>query len=268
MEVFGEKWIERAKKVTDVDSWAYNVIRSIDTTGGIYLNTLRIWCEQFPTTNKQKKPLKQRIESFSNVDHLGGVNELSWWKFLLSSNLGAEPVPTTTSPRPDFKVLTPTEFFIEVTTLNISDSEKKKLEADGAVPLDHMETLRRILLKSTNDKCEQIAFASVERRPCCLVLFDYTIWSGYGTQLFMYLASYLLGKQCGFQDLPVELSALIYVERKVMDGRIGLSLDRSAVYYNPNAAHPLAIGTFTALRQFWYQTVEVEPQSANHWVWL
>jgi hypothetical protein len=267
VEIFGDNWLEKAKKVTDVDSWAHGVVGSIDTTGSIYLNTLRMWYEQFPASKKQKKPLQRRIESFFNEDHLGGVNELSFWKFLLSSHLCVKAVPTTTSPRPDFKVLTPTEFFIEVTTLNISAQEKKKLE-EGSVPLEHMETLRRILLKSANDKFKQISFASCKQRPCCLVLFDYTEWSGLDTQFFRYLASHLLDKECGFKELPIELSALIYIERKVIDGRIGISIDRSAVYYNPNAKFPLEIGTFTALRQYWHQMVVKKPKSSNHWVWL
>jgi hypothetical protein len=268
MTIFDKKWIANANKLTDVDSWAHGVVDDIDTSGGIYLNTLRIWYERFPATNKQKKPLKQRIESFSNENHLGGVNELSWWEFLRSSSLYAEPVPTTTSPRPDFKVLTPTEFFAEVSTLNVSNNEKEKLEKDGAVSLNHTETLRRILLKSANDKRKQITFAANEKRPCCLVLFDYTTWSAYGTQFFRYLANFLLGQECGFKHLPIELSALVYVERKVINGRIGISRDRSAVYYNPNATFPLAIGAFAKLRQYWYQMIEVEPKYSDYWIWL
>jgi hypothetical protein len=266
--MFDKEWIENAWKFTDTKSWAHSVMIELDTTGGIYLNTLRMWYEEFPGTEKQKKPLRQRIESFGNEDHLGGVNELSWWKFLQKSNFGAEPVPTTTSARPDFKVQTPTEFFVEVSTLNVSATEKQQLGSEGAISLDHAETLRRMLLKSTNDKYEQISFAYNQRRPCCLALFDYTKWSAFGTQFFRYLASHLFGQKGGFKELPAELSALIYVERKVIDGRIGLSRDRSAVYYNPNAEYPLARGTFTELRQYWYQLVDVEPQCKDYWVWL
>lgn len=268
MEIFGKKWIANANKLTNGDSLAHRVVDDMDTVGGIYLNTLRIWYGRFPATNKQKKPLKQRLESFSNEDHLGGVNELSWWEFMRSSNLGVEPVPTTTKPRPDFKVLTPTEFFVEVSTLNVSENEKKKLEKEGAIPLDHAETLRRILLKSANDKRNQITFAASERRPCCLVLFDYTTWSAYGTKFFRYLADFLLGQECGFKQLPIELSALVYVERKMKDGRIGISRDRSAVYYNPIAKFPLALGAFTSLRQYWYQMIEVESKFSDYWIWL
>ena len=68
--------------------------------------------------------------------------------------------------------------------------------------------------------------------------------------------------------LPVELSTIVYVERKVIDGRIAISRDRSAIYYNPNAKHPLPIGTFSALRQFWCQMMETEPASPDYWIWL
>ena len=266
--MFDKEWIEKAQKVTDAESWAHSAMLELDTTGGIYINTLRMWYEEFPGSKKQKKPLRQRIENFGNEDHLGGVNELSWWKFLQKGNFSAEPVPTATSARPDFKVQTPTEFFVEVSTLNVSANEKQQLESEVAISLDHAETLRRLLLKSTNDKHEQMSFACNQQRPCCLVLFDYTTWSAFGTQFFRYLASYLFGENGGFTQLPSELSALIYVERKVIDGHIGLSRDRSAVYYNPNAKYPLARGTFTELRQYWHQMVEVEPQWKDYWVWL
>lgn len=268
MDIFGKQWIVSANNLTDQDSWAHGVVDDIDTVGGIYLNTLRIWFERFPATNKQKKPLKQRLESFSNEDHLGGVNELSCWEFMRSNNLNAEPVPTTTKPRPDFKVLTPTEFFIEVSTLNVSETEKKKLEEEGVISLDHAQTLRRILLKAANDKKNQISYAASERRPCGLVLFDYTTWSAYGTQFFRYLADFLLGQECGFGQLPIELSALVYLERKVKDGRIGISRNRSGVYYNPNAKYPLNGGAFATLKHYWYQMIEVEPKFSDHWIWL
>ncbi|MEA3428043.1 MAG: hypothetical protein U9Q84_02240 [Thermodesulfobacteriota bacterium] len=152
----------------------------------------------------------------------------------------------------------------------MSDAEKKKLEVQGSIPLDHAETLRRFLLKAANDKKKQIFYAASQRKPCSLVLFDYTTWSAYGTQFYRYLADFLLGQKCGFSQLPIELSALVYVERKVKDGRIGINLNRSAVYYNPNAIYPLTVGAFETLKQYCCKMVEVEPEprSSNHWVWL
>lgn len=265
--MFDNKWIENARKITNQESWVYDVILGLDTKGGTYLDTLRNWYGGFPGTNKQKKPLQQRIESFINVDHLGGVNELAWWKFLKNSNFVVEPVPTTTSPRPDLKVRAPVEFFVEVTTINVSSDEATQFCKNGAVRLDHEKTLRRVLLKSSNDKKEQILFSSQQGRPSCLVLFDYTTWSGFSTQINRYVANYLL-EQGGFGELPIELSAIVYVERKVIDGRIGLSCDRSSVYYNPNAKYKLAPGTFAGLRQYSCDMMEVEPECKDPWIWL
>jgi hypothetical protein len=120
----------------------------------------------------------------------------------------------------------------------------------------------------TEEKQRQMAYAAGQKQPCVLVLFDYTIWSAFGTQFFHFLADFLLGTEQGFQGLPGTLSALVYVERKVIDGRIAVSRDRSAIYYNPNAKYPLDMGTFAALHQFSGQVVAVEPKSADHWIWL
>ena len=113
-----------------------------------------------------------------------------------------------------------------------------------------------------------MSYAVHQKRPCVLVLFDYTIWSAFPTQFFYFLADFLLGKELGFNGLPTELSALVYVEQKVIDGRIAISRDRSAIYYNPNAQYPLPVGTFTVLNQFSCQMMEEEPKFADHWIWL
>jgi len=181
----------------------------------------------------------------------------------------ATPVPVSTTPRPDFQVEIPAEFFAEVSTLNVSENEKKKFEAGEGIELNHSETLRRILLKVTREKQPQMSYAANQKRPCVLVLFDYTTWSAFGTQFFRFLADFLLGEKLGFNGLPAELSALVYVERKVMeDGRIAISRDRSAIYYNPNAQFPLPVGTFAALNQFRCQMMAVEPKFTDHWIWL
>ena len=43
--------------------------------------------------------------------------------------------------------------------------------------------------------------------------------------IFRALADALLGQQFGFKNLPPELSAIIYLERKVINGKIALSYD-------------------------------------------
>ena len=202
LELFDATWLSQTQEKKSNDSWITAVIDSSE--GSLYLDVLRVWFAGFPLSSiKDRRALNARLESFNTSDHLGGVNELSWWEFMRRTNLQAEPIPTTTKPRPDFKVLTPSEFFVEVSTLNVSQAEKKKLEREGAVPLDHAETLRRLLLKAANDKKDQISYAASEQRPCALILFDYTTWSGFGTQFFRFLAHALLGKTLEYAQLPV-----------------------------------------------------------------
>jgi hypothetical protein len=267
LTVFDDTWFAQTQMKIPIDSWVSGAITSPD--GSTYLDVLRLWFDRFPlSSTKDRRALKARLESLNTSDHLGGENELSWWEFMRCINLHAEPIRTTNKPRPDFKMLTPLEFFVEVSTLNVSETEKKTMEEEGAIPLDHAETLRRLLLKATNDKKDQIFFATSELRPCLLVLFDYTTWSGFGTQFFRFLANALFGATFEFALLPVELSALVYVEKKVIDGRVGISRDRSAIYYNPNAKYPLPFGTFSALRQFRCHMTETEPTWPDYWIWL
>ncbi len=268
LAIFDETWIKRAKATTDQASWAKDVMAAPDTSGGIYLSSLRLWFNGFPLSPKQKQRLAGSIESFQNEDHLGAVNELAWWTFLQKDQFSAQPIPTASSPTPDFLVTAPSEFFIEVSTLNVSDRDKSKFEAGDSVELDHAETLRRILGKLTDEKKRQLLYAADRKKPSVLVLFDYTGWSGFGTQFYKFLANFLLGKQRGFQSLPAELSALVYVERKIINGHIAISHLRSATYYNPYAKYTLPVGTFLSFNQFWCQMVTAESTSAESWVWL
>jgi hypothetical protein len=266
--IFDINWIARARARTDKRSWVYDVMGDFDTSGGVYLASLRLWFNRFPLDPDQKRGLAVRIESFRNEDHLGAVNELAWWRFLQREQFNANPIPTASSPTPDFQVLTPSEFFIEVSTLNVSERDKSKFEAGDSVELDHDETLRRILGKLTTEKKKQLSYAAELKKPTVLVLFDYTTWSAFGTQFYRFLADFLLGKPRGFQNLPVELSALVYVERTVFDGHIAISRLRSAAYYSPYAKHPLPGGMFPSMNQFSWQIVAVESTSPESWVWL
>lgn len=267
--VFDAAWVRRAKTATHKVSWIIDVLDSLDADGTLYLDSIRIWFNEFPhPSTKDRRALKTRLESFNNSDHLGGVNELSWWEFMRKTQLTAEPVATTNAPRPDFHLIAPTECFLEVSTLNVSDEDREKFERDEGVSLNHSDTVRRIVLKAANEKKRQIGFAADSRRPCALVLFDYTTWSAFGTQAFRFFDNTLLGKTFEFSRLPVDLSALLHVERKVINGRIAISRDRSAVYYNPNATYPLPVNTFTTIGQFWCQMMENQPHFEDHWIWL
>ena len=266
--LFDEDWVKSTQATADKKSWAYDALQAFDTTGGIYLSSLRLWFNEFPLKPKQKKALAVRLESTKNEDHLGGVNELAWWAFLRKERFEVSPIPTGASPTPDFRITAPSEFFAEVSTLNVSKQDKAKFEAGDSVELDHSEALRRIVGKFTSEKHQQLSYATGQSKPCVLVLFDYTLWSGFGTLLYRFLGDYLLGKQGGFRELPTELSALVYIERKCIYGHIGISRLRSAAYYNPNAKFALPANTFSSLNQFWCQMVSAESKSTDSWIWL
>lgn len=266
--ILDEGWMRRARASAAEHSWVNDVITASNSIGGVYLTTLRSWFDGFPLSLKQKQALAARIESFIDEDHLGAVNELSWWEFLRREQLNANPIPTAISPTPDFEVVSPYQFFVEVSTLNISERDKSKLGAGQAVELDHSETLRRVLGKITTEKQEQLSYAADRKRPAVLVLFDYTFWSGFATLFYQDLADFLLSERCGFRGLPGQLSALVYVERGVFDGRIAISRLRSAAYYSPCAEYPLPLGTFPSLNQFSVGGAVDAPSLTDGLIWL
>jgi len=236
-----------------------------------YLDSLRRQFNEFPLRNKQKRGLKKGLESFNNEDHLGAVNELAWWEFMRQAGLKVSPVPTGKGSRPDFEVKAPVKFFVEVSTLNVSDRDKSARKNGKGIPLNPTETkktLERTLGKMTKAKQDQMSYASDKQQPCVLVIFDYTEWSGYGTQFFCRLKNFLFGEELGWQRLPRVLSALVYAERRVNNGCNEISLNRSSIYYNPNAKYPLEKGTFPQLNQFYCQTAPLERKPENSRVCL
>jgi len=267
--IFDENWMGNARLCDDESSWIKDVITDIDTTGGLYLSILKGWYNVFPLPAKQKHKLKSDIENFKTEEHLGAVNELALWSFLQREKFQIKPIPVDKWSTPDFCVSAPFEFYLEVSTLNISQQDKKRSRKNSYIQLNHDETLRRFLGKLTYEKQKQLAYASDKKKPGVLVLFDYTSWSGFGTEFYRYLASYLFGGKCGFLSLPPELSALVYIERQFLDCRFAISKIRSAAYYNPYAKYPLTIGSFTAINQFWSQMVHSEPVTASEaWAYL
>jgi hypothetical protein len=265
--IFDDAWLLRAK-TNRSDSWANEVVGSLDTTGQFYLSTLRLWFDCFPVPKKDKSNLRTRLESFQNVDHLGGVNELACWAFVQQEGLKGEPLPTSGSPSPDFQLYPPADCFVEVSTLNLSAKEQKAYAAMRSRALNHEETITRVFAKLSGQKQKQLKHADGKGKPGVLVIFDYTTWSAFGTEFFRALADALLGQQFGFKNLPPELSAIIYLERKVINGKIALSCRRSAIYYNPLARHALRQGLFPSLTEFRSQVAEVNHQSVDDWLWL
>ncbi len=268
-QLFDETWRARAVAGGLGDSWVNDVVAALDADGGQYLATLTKWFHQFPVVSTtDRSVLKARLESFTNTDHLGAVNELSWYQFMRQSGFQVDPVSTAKTARPDFRLTGPASLLAEVSTLNVSQSEKTSLQSTGGVDLNHRETVRRLLLKASDEKCAQFEYATTNGLPCVLVLFDYTFWSGLGTDLYRFLASVLLVDEPAFSKLPGALSAIIYVERRVVDGRMLLSRLRSAVYHNPKPRYPLAPGTFNMLRQFGDDIGEMAPAIEGDWIQL
>lgn len=266
MLLFDDNWLKKAAE-NKVDSWANEVIESLETTGQIYLSTLRLWFGRFPLLKKDQEHLQKRLESFRYDQHLGGVNELTWWAFMQREGIKGKPLQTSTSPSPDFQLDAPADCFVEILTLNLSEQDQKANESI-ALRDGEKETIRRFFVKLRHQKYEQLKHAANNGKPGVLVLFDYTTWSAFGTQFFRALGDALLGKQFEFKSLAPELSAIIYLERKVMDGRIVLSRQRSAIYHNPLAQHSLRHGLFPSITEFSSQVVSVDSQSVEPWLWL
>lgn len=57
--VFDESWLTgaRAKKFSG-SSWAHEAVEVLATTGGMYLGTLRLWFDRFPSTPIAEKRAK------------------------------------------------------------------------------------------------------------------------------------------------------------------------------------------------------------------
>jgi hypothetical protein len=247
--IFSERWLSEHRQKVGDDTWIHRVMADLHNYGEMYLNLLRQWYDSLPASNKQKQNLKSHIESIKDEDHLGAVNELTWWAFMEWAGMDPSPIPTGSGSRPDFFAKKPVELFCEVSTLNRSIVEKSKLETGEGVALDHPETVRRVLGKMTRAKLAQMTYASEQKQPCVLVIFDYSEWSGYSRQFFRFFADFL-GKNQGTQSLPSVLAALVYVVSQTFHGRIGISRERSTVCYNPEATYPLPENTFPALNQY------------------
>lgn len=263
--LFDTSWFTSVEARKSDVSWANDVMETMNNGGRRYLDTLRIWFGNFPISNKQKNHLKTQLESYVNEDHLGAVNELAWWEFMQKIGIKANPIPASDSPHPDFKIESPLNFFVEVSTLNRAENEKKKFSAGQGVMLNHEETLRRLLLKIRGEeKQQQMLYAVKQRHPFVLVLFDYTTWSGLGTQLSRFLKEKLISG-----ELPAELSTLIYIDRMVEKGRIRINRDLSAAYENPNAMYPISIGVFAELGLIEKTKAIIRgPDFSHQWIWL
>jgi len=249
LTVFDEEWCGR-HVVGGQESLFVEVVENWDRGGRCYVHTLRTWFECYPLQKaRDRRELKRRLESHSNEDHLGAVNELSWWVFMRRYGLDLKPIPTATDgPRPDFRISHPQEFCIEVTTLNPSKQQRRRRENEHPESLDHAcpwQRLKRKVLDLAGGKPAQIEFAAKQDCPCLVVIFDYSAWSGLGAARSIQFSNNLFGEAREFSCLPVELSAIAYVCRWVDEnGRIKISTVQSALYHNPRAERPLDVEIF------------------------
>ncbi len=202
--VFNQSWLDGIGSKATQDSWAFDVIAEVNGSGGVYLAILREWFLSHPFPSKGKKThMKNALESLTTNDHLGAVNELCWYRFMCDLSLSPKAVPEGDSKTPDFKgTSTPgTEFFCEVTTLNVSGKDATSISAGNGAPLNQKVEISRIIKKATEEKAEQLQFGHEDQKGMVFVVFDYSIFSGLGTQRPLALADALLKTSTGLQAM-------------------------------------------------------------------
>jgi hypothetical protein len=260
--LYSKKWQSKIKSEDLSSSWAGPVFDNYDEDGSVYLSTVREWFSKFPfVTTGQTKHMKKSLEGLNTEDHLGAVNELFWYNLAIFLGWQLKPL-VVDSAAPDFEVSSPACFYCEVTTLNVSQSDRKRLENGFSAPLNHSREAIRILRKATDEKIEQLKYGHNDRKPSILVVFDYSTFSGLGTQRPQYLADALLHSSSGLQGMPKELSVLLYLERYILKGRFRLRLSQSAAYHNPLADFSLEKEVFSWVTQFVLSEYrEIPPQS-------
>ena len=226
------------------ESWISNVIADIEGSGGVYLAILREWFLSHSfLSDAKKRHMKNALESLDNSNHLGAVNELCWFRFMRDLSLCPESIPENNNRKtPDFKGKSKlgTEFFCEVTTLNVSREDSESISCCKNVSLNQEIEISRIIRKATEEKAEQLQFGYNDQKGMVFVVFDYSIFSGVGTQRPLALAEALLKTPTGLQAMKPYVSAIIYVERYVKRGRSRIRTSQSAVYHNPSADYPIS----------------------------
>ena len=220
-------------------SWAVDVLDDIDGNGGIYLSKINDWFQKYPDKSDL---LKKRLESHENDQHLGAVNELFWYNLALNLGWELNPLPAINKKgfnTPDFEVKSPTSFYCEITTLTIPKNGKR---------FEFENELERIFGKS-QEKQKQFKIGHQQQKPNVLVIFDYSTFSGLGTQHQKSLPDFLSNPPTNFGTMPSELSALLYLERYFEEGKFKLRMSKSVIFYNPAACLPIEKKTFDWLDQ-------------------
>lgn len=256
-QLYDDNWLNNVKSKNISSSWAEDVLRDIDGYGGIYLYKIREWFLKFPCSTKQSKHMKKCLESVVTEDHLGAVNELFCYNLARFFKWSLE-VLTEKRSAPDFRVISPSCFYCEITTLNISQSDSNSFAKGKSVPItNHDKEASRILRKvAEEDKISQLKYGYDKQKPSVLIVFDYTMSSGFGTQRSRAFADTLLDTSA----MPKELSTLVYLERYISKGKFKLRLSQSAAYHNPSAGYPLEKTVFSRVKQFPLEYSEISPQ--------
>lgn len=263
--LFDQSWMQCIRSNAAADSWAHDVVRDIDNEGGAYLRVLREWFTGYPFPSKGKKThMRKLLESSANHDHRGAVNELCWYRFMCDLALKPQAVPEGRNKTPDFLCTATSgiKFYCEVTTLNESNTDIQAIQTTGGASLDQDAEVARILRKATEEKAEQLQFGRVKQKAAVFVVFDYSTFSGFGTQRPVALANALLTTSAGLQAMKPHLSALIYVERYVSRGRSRIRTQQSALYHNPSADYQLPDEVFSCLWQYSLGSYSTTPPNA------
>ncbi len=259
-EIFTDSWLKNSQYAGE-DSWAFRVWRDRESDGSVYLEYIRNWYQHLPLGSATKEQLRKRLENYKTEDHLGGVNELAWWVYMKQRGFDVVPIDTTDASRPDFHVKSPSEFIVEVTTLNSSRGDNVAFYQLAGAHLDQEATVRRIIAKANEEeKRAQFKYGADKGLASVLVLFDYSAFSGYGTQTEAAIEQTLLTETDNFSQLPHELSALIYVEKTGQHGKPAFVRSKTVVFHNPSALHPISLDPFSDLIQHTReQVIESEP---------
>lgn len=223
-KLFDANWRESALNAEG--TWASSVFENSTDIGAIYLDTISRWFAEFPGSNKQKNHLKASLRSVNNSDHLGAVNELSWWKFWTSRGFDLKPIPTGKSPTPDY-ILKPDAIgsIFEITTLNPSKDERC-----NEINYSQENSMRRITAKAIEEKIGQLRYGYQKNMASIFVLFNYDEWSGFGTQFYK-----LISNADFVASMPDELFAIIYVERFIIRGIPHFKKNSIVMVDNPSA---------------------------------
>ena len=213
------------------DSWVSAVFEDIDGTGCSYLQCISTWFHKLPGSKKQKKKLEAALKSTKNSDHLGAVNELSWWRYWKSRGFDLQPIASSKTKTPDFVlILNTAKVFFEVTTLNPSKNPEC-----SEIKHSQRSSLNRIVAKAMEEKRGQFIYGQEKQCPSVLVLFNYDEWSGLGTEFHRLMESTAL-----FPGAISELSAIVYVVRSVSKGKSRFEKSSMKIVDNPAAQFPLA----------------------------